>query len=95
MKAYAGPHYETAFITDRALREISGLDSTEKYTACADQFTSRATAGFHSKYVAWIEIDYDGRKSVVQVRVLRTEHVDMHPFAYSWIGLTMSVYVLV
>eukprot|EP00965_Chrysotila_dentata_P182500 6026467-Pleurochrysis_carterae.AAC.1 len=68
MKGYAGPHYETDFITDRALQEISGLDRTEEYTACADQFTSRTTAGLRSKYVARIEIDHDGRRSVVQVR---------------------------
>eukprot|EP00965_Chrysotila_dentata_P099266 3282377-Pleurochrysis_carterae.AAC.1 len=66
MKGYTGPHYKTDFITDRALQEISELDRTEKYTACADQFTLRATAGLHSEHVAWIEIDHEGRKSVVQ-----------------------------
>eukprot|EP00965_Chrysotila_dentata_P046933 1557995-Pleurochrysis_carterae.AAC.1 len=72
VKGYAGPHYKTDFITDRALQEISGFDRTEEYTACADMFTSYATAELHSKHVAWIEIDHDGRKSVVQVRVLKT-----------------------
>eukprot|EP00965_Chrysotila_dentata_P073079 2415286-Pleurochrysis_carterae.AAC.1 len=54
--------------------------------------TSYATAELHSKYVAWIEIDHDGRKSVVQVRVLRTVHTDIHPFAYPWVGLTLETY---
>eukprot|EP00965_Chrysotila_dentata_P113262 3742420-Pleurochrysis_carterae.AAC.1 len=68
MKGHAGPHYETDYITNRALQEIFGLDRTEEYTACAGQFTSSATAGLSFKYVAWIEIDHDGRRSVVQVR---------------------------
>eukprot|EP00965_Chrysotila_dentata_P042539 1410990-Pleurochrysis_carterae.AAC.1 len=68
MKGYASSFYETDFITDRALQKISGLNRTEEYTACADQITSRASSGLNSRYVAWIEIDHDGRKSVVQVR---------------------------
>eukprot|EP00965_Chrysotila_dentata_P131198 4337177-Pleurochrysis_carterae.AAC.1 len=64
MKVYVGMHYEADFITDKALHEISGLDDIEKYMACADRLTSRATAGLHSDFVAWVEIDNDGRKSV-------------------------------
>eukprot|EP00965_Chrysotila_dentata_P094896 3138682-Pleurochrysis_carterae.AAC.1 len=64
MKIYAGVHYEADFITDKALQEISGLDDAEKYMACADRLTSRATARLHSDFVAWIEIDNDDRKSV-------------------------------
>eukprot|EP00965_Chrysotila_dentata_P117156 3871603-Pleurochrysis_carterae.AAC.1 len=59
--------------------------------ACADRLTSRATAGLHSDFVAWIEIDNACRKSVVQMRVLRTGRGN-RPFAYSWIGLTRETY---
>eukprot|EP00965_Chrysotila_dentata_P046145 1534193-Pleurochrysis_carterae.AAC.2 len=67
---YVGLRYEADFITDKALRKISGLHNTEEYTARADQLTSRAT-GLFSESVAWVEIDDDGRKSVVQVGVLK------------------------
>eukprot|EP00965_Chrysotila_dentata_P153029 5057472-Pleurochrysis_carterae.AAC.1 len=82
-------NYETDFITDKALRDIAGLDNPEEYTACADQLVSRVTAGLHSVSVTWIEIDDDGRKSVMQVRELKTGRGDQ-PFAYSWIGLTQE-----
>eukprot|EP00965_Chrysotila_dentata_P114029 3770776-Pleurochrysis_carterae.AAC.1 len=91
VKTYAGLNYETDFITNKALRDISELNNTEEYTACADQFVSRATAGLYSVSVAWVEIDDDSRKSVVQVRVLKTGRGNQ-PFAYSWIGLTQETY---
>eukprot|EP00965_Chrysotila_dentata_P142504 4710771-Pleurochrysis_carterae.AAC.1 len=65
MRIYTGLHYEADFITDKALREISGMDNPEEYTAKADQLFSRAT-GLYSESVVWVEIDDDGRKSVVQ-----------------------------
>eukprot|EP00965_Chrysotila_dentata_P146318 4832065-Pleurochrysis_carterae.AAC.1 len=66
------------------------MDNTEEYTDRADQLISRAT-GLYSKSVAWVEIDDDGRKSVVQARVLKTGH-DNQPFAFSWLGLTRATY---
>eukprot|EP00965_Chrysotila_dentata_P114910 3797916-Pleurochrysis_carterae.AAC.1 len=66
VKTYAGMNYETNFITDKALRDIAGLDNPEEYTACVYQLFSRVTAGLHTVSVAWVEIDDDGRKSVVQ-----------------------------
>eukprot|EP00965_Chrysotila_dentata_P037714 1254378-Pleurochrysis_carterae.AAC.1 len=65
LKIYTGPHYDTDVITAMALRRITGLDNAEEYTASADQITSRAT-GLISESVAWVEIDDNGRKSVVQ-----------------------------
>eukprot|EP00965_Chrysotila_dentata_P174971 5776458-Pleurochrysis_carterae.AAC.1 len=59
------PAHEADFITDKALREISGMYNPEEYTARADQLTSRAT-GLYSESVAWVEIDDDDRKQVVQ-----------------------------
>eukprot|EP00965_Chrysotila_dentata_P145693 4812762-Pleurochrysis_carterae.AAC.1 len=73
LKTYVGLNYETDFITDLGLQMISGLDITEEYTARADQLLSRAT-GLYSEAVAWVEIDDNGRKSVVQVRVLKNGH---------------------
>eukprot|EP00965_Chrysotila_dentata_P021826 723162-Pleurochrysis_carterae.AAC.1 len=58
---------------------------------CAERLTSRTTAGLHSDFVVWIEIDNDGRKSVVQIRVLRTGRGNQ-PFAYSWISLTRETH---
>eukprot|EP00965_Chrysotila_dentata_P069239 2288193-Pleurochrysis_carterae.AAC.1 len=44
-----------------------------------------------SDFGAWVEIDDNGRKSVVQVRVLRC--VDgKQPFAYPWLELTWETY---
>ena len=87
---YVGLRYEADFITDKALREIAGMDNTEEYEARADQLISRAT-GLYSESVAWVEIDDDGRKSVVQVRVLKTGRGNQ-PFAFSWLGLTRETY---
>eukprot|EP00965_Chrysotila_dentata_P077257 2550821-Pleurochrysis_carterae.AAC.1 len=69
---------------------ICGLDNTEEYTASADQITSRVT-GLLSESVAWVEIDDNGRKSVVQVRVLKCGD-GRQPFAYAWLGLTWATY---
>eukprot|EP00965_Chrysotila_dentata_P093776 3099628-Pleurochrysis_carterae.AAC.1 len=69
---------------------ITGLDNAEEYTASADQITSRAT-GLLSESVAWVEIDDDGRKSVMQVRVLKCRD-GRQPFAFSWLGLTWETY---
>eukprot|EP00965_Chrysotila_dentata_P059988 1989696-Pleurochrysis_carterae.AAC.1 len=66
------------------------MDNTEEYTARADQLISLVT-GLYSESVAWVEIDDDGRKSVVQVRVLKCGH-GKQPFAYPWLGLTRATY---
>eukprot|EP00965_Chrysotila_dentata_P070890 2343130-Pleurochrysis_carterae.AAC.1 len=66
------------------------MDNPEEYTARADQLSSRTT-GLYSESVAWVEIDDDGRKSVVQVRVLKTGH-GTQPFASPWLGLTQATY---
>eukprot|EP00965_Chrysotila_dentata_P039071 1299316-Pleurochrysis_carterae.AAC.1 len=44
-----------------------------------------------SESVAWVEIDDNGRKSVVQVRVLKCRD-GQQPFAYPWLGLTWATY---
>eukprot|EP00965_Chrysotila_dentata_P173853 5739387-Pleurochrysis_carterae.AAC.1 len=88
LKTYVGLDYETDFSTDLGLRMISGLDSTEEYTARADQLISRVT-GLYSESVAWIEIDDTGRKSVVQVRVLTCQR-GRQGFWYPWLGITRA-----
>eukprot|EP00965_Chrysotila_dentata_P020930 693329-Pleurochrysis_carterae.AAC.1 len=65
LKIHIGLQHNIDVITATALRMITGLDNAEEYTASADQITSRAT-GLLSKSVAWVEIDDNGRKSVVQ-----------------------------
>eukprot|EP00965_Chrysotila_dentata_P098322 3250767-Pleurochrysis_carterae.AAC.1 len=90
LKTYVGLNYETDFITDLALQMISELDNTEEYTARADQLISRVT-GLFSESVAWVEIDDNGRKSVVQVRVLKCGH-GRQSFWYPWLGLTRATY---
>eukprot|EP00965_Chrysotila_dentata_P107964 3565709-Pleurochrysis_carterae.AAC.1 len=90
LKIHIGSQHDIDVITATALRMITRLDDAEEYTASADLITSRAT-GLLSESVAWVEIDDNGRKSVVQVRVLKCRD-DKQPFAYSWLGLTWATY---
>eukprot|EP00965_Chrysotila_dentata_P148297 4895946-Pleurochrysis_carterae.AAC.1 len=70
LKTYVGLNYEADFIFDLGLQMVSGWDNTEEYTARADQLLSRAT-GLYSEAVAWVEINDNGHKTVVQVRMLK------------------------
>eukprot|EP00965_Chrysotila_dentata_P246378 6207124-Pleurochrysis_carterae.AAC.1 len=90
LKIRVGPQHDLDAITATALRMITGLNNAEEYTASADQITSRAT-GLLSGSIAWVEIDNNGRKSVLQVRVLKCRD-GRQPFAYSWLGLTWATY---
>eukprot|EP00965_Chrysotila_dentata_P001413 46069-Pleurochrysis_carterae.AAC.1 len=84
-----GPEHDYDVITASALQLMTRSANAEEHAASADQITSRAT-GLMSDCVAWVEIDDNGRKSVVQVRVLRC--VDGKPFATPWLGLTWATY---
>eukprot|EP00965_Chrysotila_dentata_P132473 4380768-Pleurochrysis_carterae.AAC.3 len=64
---------------------MTGSEDAEEHAARADQITSRVTR-LMSDHVAWIEIDDNGRNSVVQVRVMRC--ADGRPFSDSGTGLT-------
>eukprot|EP00965_Chrysotila_dentata_P247323 6207684-Pleurochrysis_carterae.AAC.1 len=85
-----GPEHDIDISTASTLRLITGSANAEEHAASADQITSRATR-LMSDCVAWVEIDDNGRKSVVQVRVLRCAD-GRQPFAYPWLGLTWATY---
>eukprot|EP00965_Chrysotila_dentata_P183737 6066756-Pleurochrysis_carterae.AAC.4 len=75
--------------TATALRMLIRVEQAEDYAARAYEITSRFTR-LVSNQVAWVEIDDNGRKSVVQVRVMRcTEGL---PFSRPGLGLTPATY---
>eukprot|EP00965_Chrysotila_dentata_P012249 402375-Pleurochrysis_carterae.AAC.1 len=60
-----GPEEDYDTITASALRMMTGSEDAEEHAARADPITSRFTR-LMSDHVAWVEIEDNGRKSVVQ-----------------------------
>eukprot|EP00965_Chrysotila_dentata_P089588 2958086-Pleurochrysis_carterae.AAC.1 len=79
--------YDT--ITANAPRLLIPVEQAKDHAALADKITLRFTR-LVSNQVAWVEMDDNGRKSVVQMRVMRC--VEGQPFSRPGLGLTLATY---
>eukprot|EP00965_Chrysotila_dentata_P226987 6195732-Pleurochrysis_carterae.AAC.1 len=80
--------YDTITATTLRLLMVP-VDQAEDYAALAEEVTSRYTSLVFNQ-VAWVEINDNGRKSVVRVRVMRC--TEGQPFSRPGLGLTTATY---